>query len=1304
MRRGNSTVTTEMRNVADASRNPVYRRLADLARRMTISTTVRALPRAELNAALVAMGETNPDSIDGVYSSVTDSILIDEAVVGTQWGVHVLVHETAHSITDHAFNAVQDGTANADTKLLVQRIERLYQEALQKLPAGTANGYWRTSAREFAAEAMSNEALQRELMRTEADASFRLPGVRGTPTLWTQFVAALRSFFGVTSQQINLLEEVLYATEAVARESRSLQQRGLGRYRGVPRATPAAPAAPASTASPIRRPSPDASGADAVWQAAVAHMQRPTDPHPDDAATQEQVDTIEDEGENAANFQFYGTAKGVHNGVADTIVATGRVLPLASGMWKAILGFPAHYGRPAVEQTFETSKEALDWLKNEHNVDASKVSGEVNPQPDTVAYIDQFRASNPMIRRLAQAVRAVLQPIAPQFADWAANRTLTALNVLYAGIATDRYFAMKHDQIVGELEGVNPGLSRRIATAQREISVVHNRSELARTRDSLIRAVSAAGMELGRLSLFRAALHAPERNASLGDTAIIGPEGPVRSKDVVNFTYEGQTGQAALDAFDASLTPEERVVFGRLNEAWTEALRQTNWRLYQSGILSRDRFYMYSGPDAKWANYLPIKRFDSEIVGQRGRGVRSGTSSLQQVDYAKLFQVAFAEMEGDQKAAITAQLTREIADAVRAYPTSFDAIVGAREPRSQGVDVEAKWVDADLFEENSLVFFEEGRRRKIVFNDKETQLYINARRNRPGLVLSSLGAMTHMMAATRTTWAVPFIVQAAAAWDTTMTMLGFQNAAGGTLNGPDSLRVASRSLRHFIPSFQKLMQQAWTGQTDDPYLMLYSERGGGVAPGARSGFDETSAAARRLDPFNTTGIFDPGVRGALQRAGAGFRRVETVLHTTEDLARFSAFKAYLEHRAGQDVGRKFRSFDSPEALMAWAQQNPAAVEMALEVSRKITGDFSDRGAWAFPRAAFMFFNPAIQGVRQLSGIAQTRTGQVGMLFAAVASLGLTLGAMDGDDDEDEDGGSRTLRRKDLGRSLLLDDGLAFPVPPEVRFAVTLGEVIAGMSKDKMTLEQAAVRMSKAMVDTVAPLNVPEPDAPIESYAFNFTPASFQPLIIATMGMDSFGNETEVDAGMVRDAQGNRVVAPANYERGRSRDPEWATWMTRQLYDKTGLDWYPGRLSEVVNLMGGTTLRSARQAANEGPLPAVLARFHSEYNPFAIRAEFEAQQASFERTLRQLERQGSGLGDTPADVARGVVIMRQANDLIRRVEVAGHSRAELYQLLQRARGEGNQKAAETVQGLIDLYNAHVATIRARALRNVNEGGE
>ena len=1284
--------------MADTSRNPVYRRLAELARRMTVSTTVQALPRAELDAALAAMGVTDPAGVDGVYSAATDSILVDAATVGTQWGVHVLTHETAHAITDHAFNAVSDGTANEATKQLVQRIERLYREALQKLPAGVANGYWRTSAREFAAEAMSNEDLQRELMRTEADTSFRLPGVRGTPTLWTQFVAALRSFFGVTAPQVNLLEEVLYATEAVARESRSLQQRGLGRYVGVPRT------APAPTGTPIRRPGEQSSPSDAVWRAAVEQAQRPTEPHPDDAFTQEQVDTIEDEGENTANFQFYGAATGVHNGVPDTIVATGRVLPLASGMWKAILGFPAHFGRPAVEQTFETSKQALDWLKNEHNVNAAKVVGEVNPQPDTVAYVDQFRASSPLVRRLTQAVRAVLQPFAPQFADWAANRTMTMLNTLYAGIVTDRYFAQKFDQIVGELEGVDPALARRIATSQREISVVHNRSELARARDSIIRAINAAGMELGRLSLFRAALHAPERNASLGETTVVGPEGPVRAKDVVNFTYEGLTGQEALDAFDASLTPEERVVFGRLNDAWTEARRQTNWRLYQSGMLTRDEFYARSGPDARWPNYLPIKRFDSEIVNQRRRGVSGGTSSLQQVDYAKLFQVAFAEMEGDSKAAITAQLNREIADAVRAYPTAFDALVGAREPRGQGLDVEAKWVDADLFEENSLVFFEEGRRRKVVFNDKETQLYINARRNRPNLAISTMGAMTHMMAATRTTWAVPFIVQAAAAWDTTMTLLGFQNAAGGTLNGRDSLRVASRSLSHFIPNFRKLMRHAWSGEINDPYLMLYSQRGGGVAPGARSGFDETSAAARQLDLFSTSGVFDTGARGALQRAGAAFRRVETVLHTTEDLARFSAFKAYLEHRAGRDAGGGFRSFDSPEALMAWAEQNPGAVDMALEVSRKITGDFSDRGAWAWPRAAFMFFNPAVQGVRQLSGVAQTRTGQAGLVFAAVASLGLALGAMDDPEDEDEDGGSRFLRRRDLGRSLLLGDDTAFPVPPEVRFAVTLGEVIAGMSRSKMTLEQAAVRMSKAMVDTVAPLNVPEPDAPIESYAFNFTPAALQPLIVAAMGVDSFGNDTEVDAGMVRDAQGNRVVSPANFERGRTRDPEWAKYMTQKLYDLTGIDWYPGRVAEVANLMGGTTLRSARQAAEEGPLPAVLARFHSEYNPYAIRSEFEAQQAEFERALRQMERQGAGLEAASPEVRRSVAIMRRANDLIRDIKVAGRSRAQLYQLLQQARGEGNQKAAEDAQGLIDQYNAVAATIRARALRAVNEGVE
>src|SRR5699024_6859337 len=156
---------------------------------------------------------------------------------------------------------------------------------------------------------------------------------------------------------------------------------------------------------------------------------------------------------------------------------------------------------------------------------------------------------------------------------------------------------------------------------------------------------------------------------------------------------------------------------------------------------------------------------------------------------------------------------------------------------------------------------------------------------------------------------------------------------------------------------------------------------GGVAPGARSGLDETLNRVRRgANPLADSGLFESGVAGLRQRAGAGVGRAMEVLHSTEDLARFSAFQAYLEHMAGKERGKQFHRFTSVDEARRWAQDNQASVDMALQVSRRITGDFADKGTSVGTRAGFMFFNPAIAGARQLGGVSTTRSGQLGMVF------------------------------------------------------------------------------------------------------------------------------------------------------------------------------------------------------------------------------------------------------------------------------------------------------------------------------------
>lgn len=1289
LRQGETTALAEMQDIAGKTRNPVYMRLAQLARELSLGTRIRVMPAAEIaafvraNAREGSLAREVADEISGLYVADVDTILLAREAVGTALGNRIIMHEAGHAISIHAINVVRSGGGSARTQQLVTRLEELFVEAQAKLPNNEQ--YWRRSLKEFIAEAWSNPTLQRQMLETAADSQARVAG--GARTLWSMFVQALRNFFGVEAADVNLLEEVLYASENMATASRAYSTRGMG----------------ASTVEPITEAAAEEDAFTKMWRAQVELLRNADTPNPDNAQTQAEVDSIEAESEEMGRSRYYGA--GVVNGVVDKLA---DVFPLDDGRYKVIIRPQAVNGRTQeqaegaiVTQIFDSASEAIRYAADS-GVRVQKTRAEVEAQPEGVMFADEYTKATPIIRNLAQAIRKIVALVAPAQADWVGSRMLAMLGYAYTGVASQRYFLVKADEAVQALTGVNPGMAQRFQSALREQSAVHQGGEIAQIANNIWRTLKETGLDPGRFSMYRVALHTPERNARKRGELIDLAEGREFDADTTGFKFNGLTGDAAAEAYLASLTEEERAVFGKLNEAWTQANDYVLQLQYQAGMLSRAAYVAMGGKingervgEGVWENYVPIKHHDSDLVGRRG-AIGSGSSS-QDIDHGKTIFVAFAELQSFAKAAMTSMLHRELAAFHKANPTALDAYVEAEraKPKKGRNGEDITWTDADLYEENSLVFYEDGKRRKIVYTDPNALQYIKSRQNRPGAAASTLGFATHVMAATRTTWSIPFIVQAAAAWDTTMTMLGFEYAANGTLTPQESIKVARMSLREFIPNFRNLIRNAATRQTDDPYLRLYAQRGGGVAPGARSGFNETSERLRRrMNPL-AAGGFDPGLSGAGQRAFAAYKKAEDVMHTTEDLARFSAFKAYIKFKSGQQLGQDSVTFSDAE-LMAWAEANPVILESALEVSRRITGDFSDHGTSHWLRAMFMFFNPAVQGVRQLAGISGTTTGRAGLAFAAVAAAMLAAGHMGDEDDEDMDGGSRYLRRRDRGRSFLIGDEFAWPAAPEIRFAVSLGEAVTGMANGKLSVGDAAVRMAGAVVDTVVPLNIPEADAPIESYGFNLLPAAAQPLLTAFFGIDGLGNETEIDASMVRDAEGNRVAAPANYERARARDPAWVRQLTQTLFETTGIDFYPGRVNEVVRQLGGGALSSAQQATEEGPGTAITRSFRSRYNEYAIQEEFENTQARFEQQLRVSMRNRDGLSTSPKR-ARAILELRRTAEQIRELKISGYSRADIYRNIDAAKQQGNTEAARGWMNVLGVYNQVRSAMQAEALR-------
>lgn len=92
---------------------------------------------------------------------------------------------------------------------------------------------------------------------------------------------------------------------------------------------------------------------------------------------------------------------------------------------------------------------------------------------------------------------------------------------------------------------------------------------------------------------------------------------------------------------------------------------------------------------------------------------------------------------------------------------------------------------------------------------------------------------------------------------------------------------------------------------------------------------------------------------------------------------------------------------------------------AADYAGQVTVDFNMRGSNEFVRAAYLFFNPAVQGTAQLFKLAKNNPKQFGIVAGALMTLGFLSTALvrglDIDGDEDED---KKKNRKERGMSAL----------------------------------------------------------------------------------------------------------------------------------------------------------------------------------------------------------------------------------------------------------------------------------------------
>ena len=103
------------------------------------------------------------------------------------------------------------------------------------------------------------------------------------------------------------------------------------------------------------------------------------------------------------------------------------------------------------------------------------------------------------------------------------------------------------------------------------------------------------------------------------------------------------------------------------------------------------------------------------------------------------------------------------------------------------------------------------------------------------------------------------------------------------------------------------------------------------------------------------------------------------------------------------------------AAYSTLKNNGSSTLDAADYAGSVTVDFNMRGANEWLRAAYLFFNPAVQGTAQLVKLAKENPKRFGLVAGGLMSLGFLtsmMGRLQGDDDDEK------RRRKESGLSVL----------------------------------------------------------------------------------------------------------------------------------------------------------------------------------------------------------------------------------------------------------------------------------------------
>lgn len=1266
------------------------------------------------------------------YYPETDEIHVDPSYYEDKAGASMptdYMHEMGHAATAHAIEAVRRGLAPPEIVAAVERLDQIRasladnmrpmdpNDPLAALSSTEQGMYWNTDVDEFVAEAWSNPDFQTVL--------------RGMDGAWDEVVGANAEAINASDMR-SLLEEVMDLSERIAGWSRGAAQDPFARgavaggtgSRNAPRRGGAKGGGGGGKKPPNDPPPSSAGPADPFdgagrddWNARTERFNRAQDerrpidePEPEAPASEkEQKANAKEERRQAAQERAEDVTRRYH---AKRNNPDGSV-DEAEVHWVDDGSVYVSETSGAVNK-FANVQEAINYAASQgYTVEGASRSGKQAAQAAKLyasEYAREKAAASPVTLRLAEAVHKALFLLPDATRDMVARQFLRASAWVQQNYVSQLTWADRQMQLFRDA-GVE--LPRDIATALRNAS--NRAGALAQTRQGTPTAValqeinailkSDPSVSVDDLAMFMAAQHVEHYNKRHAEGRTRRGSSVKMPDDVSGFEHNGEKGTAAARKYMESFSVEQRTTLEAASARYQDLHQYALQEARRSGLLSEAQYRKLGGrlsdgtiEEGAPQFYVPFKNAESAGISPVARFSKGRTTAP-----ANVLTVGMADITKMLQQVHRNDALNELVNALELYPSSMFRMTAQDAKLYPDFDLtkraykgetlaDVSWTTRDPKGDTSLYAFRDGKVIRLTAIDKGAARYIEGlHKSQQADFLHYMSHLTRMYGLMKT-GANPAFLAYAPVWDAFSVMTNMEAAARGKMTTAQANATAKQALRYGADSLVSLLKRETKGAVDDPYLQIYGRDGGGVSPGSRIGFSEMEDAMRQQAGLYTGEASRFAKLNDVKKRGLG------ILHTAEDVFRFSTFKASIEQLAG-------RKFTDTAALDAWAKENPSLYDTALDMSRSVIGDFADRGSSQVMSSMFIFFNPAVQGSRMMMRSLMTPQGKKmwSMMVAAGAVSAFTGMEAFGDD---KDGVAKYARMRGRERIATFGGNFGVPIAPELRIPYMVGNGLALLMRGKQDAAAAALDVSKAAVGSMYPLQAPDLDAPVSSWTYSLAPSLATIPLLMLNETNQFGRPQQTDVGKTYGYDKNgkqiRISNPANWERKMNNtDQKWAT-MAESLYDATNgtVDLYPTRLRETAKTaLGGMYNVLAAGLDPEKQMENLTRGYTTKYDSYEVKEDYEkaktraAALARSRGTARNPLMSGGKLRDnstpklfTDADKKAGKVTGPN-----------GESLNKLHELKRNAERSNNRILADGYQRQIDLVYSMQADIYAEALQ-------